>query len=99
MTGLAEKKGDISLIALKGVNKKKKLEANMLTRFYRVGPQPSPPCELCRGLCFVQQARWVPNTLRSGWLHDQSVSRKLIRWCYGFRLNSSRKKSLKTRNI
>lgn len=33
--------------------------------------------------CFVQQAEGVILVLRSQWLDDQSVSGKLIRWCYG----------------
>jgi hypothetical protein len=33
MTGLAEKKGDISLIALKGVNKKKKIGSKHVDAF------------------------------------------------------------------
>lgn len=48
--------------------------------------------------CFVQQAREVIKILRSVWLHDQSDSGKLIRWCYGLGLNVGGKKVQKKKN-
>ena len=45
--------------------------------------------------CFVQLARGVMNVLRSEWLHDQSASGKLIRWCYGLGPDMDGKESRK----